>query len=123
MKSLNNFYVRYKCLRNQSIFSFLAVLILFFTSCTSKPEPYSILEFTGIDAINNFSKSYMLILSESDSLNPAVIMGSNGDLFWCDEYLFQYNDPSSQNRFLFKYTDSVLYVNNKIYSIDYPGQR
>jgi hypothetical protein len=114
--------VRYKCLRNQSNFSFLAVLILFFTSCTSKPEPYSILEFTGIDAINNFSKSYMLILSESDSLNPAVIMGSNGDLFWCDEYLFQYNDPSSQNRFLFKYTDSVLYVNNKIYSIIIPDK-
>jgi len=122
MKSLNNFNVRYKCLRKHSNFSFLAVLILFFTSCTSKPEPYSILEFTGIDEISNFSKSYMLMLSESDSINPAVIMGSNGDLFWCDKYLFQYDDPSSQNRFLFKYTDSVLYVNNKIYSIDIPDK-
>ena len=122
MKSLNNFHVRYKCLSNHSNFSFLAVLILFFTSCTSNPEPYSILEFTGIDEINNFSKSYMLILSESDSINPAVILGSKGDLFWCDEYLFQYNDPSSQNRFLFKYTDSVLYVNNKIYSINVPDR-
>jgi hypothetical protein len=47
-------------------------------------------------------------------------MGSKGDLFWCDEYLFLYNDSSSQNRFLFKYTDSVLYVNDKIYSINIP---
>lgn len=118
MKSLNNFKVRYRCLSSHSCFFILFVLILFFNSCKSKPESYSVLEFIGVDEINNLSKSYFLMLNESDSINPAVIMGRNGDLFWCDEYLFVYNDPSAQNRFLFKYTDSILYVNDKIYSIN-----
>jgi hypothetical protein len=120
MKSLNNFKERYRCLSSHSCFLILFVLILFFNSCTSRPGSYSALEFNGVDEINNLSKSYLLMLNESDSLNPAVIMGSNGDLFWCDEYLFVYNDPSAQNRFLFKNTDSILYVNDKIYSINIP---
>jgi hypothetical protein len=98
----------------------LFVLIMFLNSCKNQPESYSVLEFTGIDEISNLSKSYFLMLNKSDSINPVVIMGSNGDLFWCDEYLFVYNDPSAQNRFLFKQTDSILYVNDKIYSIEIP---
>jgi hypothetical protein len=98
----------------------LFVLFLFINSCTSKPESYSVLEFTGADGINNLSKSYLLMLNEPDSINPAAIMGSKGDLFWCDEYLFEYNDSSAQKRFKFKFTDTVLYVNDKIYSIGIP---
>jgi len=120
MKSQNNFKVRYRCLSSHSCFLILFALVLFFSSCTSKPESYSAIEFTGVDEINNLSKSYLLMLNESDSINPAVAMGSNGDLFWCDEYLFVYNDSSAQNRFLFKQTDSILYVNDKIYSINIP---
>ena len=120
MKSLNNFKVRYGCLSSHSCFFILFVVILFFNSCKTQPESYSVLEFTGTDEITNLSKSYFLMLNGSDSINPAVIMGSKGDLFWCDEYLFVYNDPSAQKRFLFKQTDSILYVNDKIYSIDIP---
>ena len=120
MNSLNNFNVRYRYLSNHSCFFMLFVLILFFCSCASKPESYSVLEFTGADGINNLSKSYLLMLNEPDSIDPAVIMGSKGDLFWCDEYLFEYNDSSAQKMFKLKCTDTILYVNDKIYSIGIP---
>jgi hypothetical protein len=120
MKSLNNFKVGYRYLRSHSCSFLLFVLILFFNSCTTMPESYSVLEFTGTDQINNLSKSYLLMLNESDSINPAVVMGSKGDLFWCDDNLFVYNEPFAQNRLLFKSTDSILYVNDKIYSINIP---
>ena len=110
----------HRCSRSCSFSSFVAMVILLLTSCTSMTEPYSILEFSGVEGINNFSKSYFLMLNESDSINPNVIMGSRGDLFWCDEYLFRYNGISPQNKFKFKSTDSVLYVNDKIISIDIP---
>jgi hypothetical protein len=112
--------MRYRYLRSQFSLIYLVSLIWILTSCTSRPEPYSIVEFTGAADINNFSKSHLLMLNKSDSINPTVIMGSKGDLFWCDENIFLYNDSSSRNRFLIKSTDSVLYVNDKIYSIYIP---
>jgi hypothetical protein len=120
MKSMSIFNMRYRYLRSHFSFPYLVSLILILTSCSSRPEPYSILEFTGAADINNFSKSHLLMLNKSDSINPTVIMGSKGDLFWCDENIFLCNDSSSRNRFLIKSTDSVLYVNDKIYSIDIP---
>ncbi|MCJ7449256.1 MAG: hypothetical protein MUO72_16395 [Bacteroidales bacterium] len=121
MKSFNNFSVRYRCLRSYSFIPFFAVLILFFTSCTSKPEPYSILEFPGEECVYNYSKSGILRFGESDSLNPMAVLSSIGDLFMFDEgNIFIYNDTSSQNRFSFKSLDGVLYVNDKIYAIEIP---
>jgi hypothetical protein len=113
--------VRHRFLRRYSFFPLYVVLILFFTSCTDRSEPYSILEFIGTDNVNNYSKSPLLYFNKSDSVNPTAIMGSRGDLFNFSEYIFLYNDSSSQNRFLIKYIDSVLYVNNKIYSIEIPN--
>lgn len=121
MKSPNNFFVRYRYLRDHSFYSFSLALILLFTSCATKPEPYSILEFTGIDGVNNYSKSFFLTVSKSDSINPAVIMGSKGDLFMCGDFIFLYNDTSPQNRFSCKYLDKVQYVNDKICSIEIPN--
>jgi len=120
MKNLMKFKARHKCLTSHSCFYILFVLILFFNSCKNQPESYSVLELTGTDEISNLSKSYFLMLNESDSVNPAVIIGSKGDLLWCNEYLFVYNDLSPQERFLFRQTDTILYVNDKIYSIDIP---
>jgi|WetSurSiteA1Bulk_404760.scaffolds.fasta_scaffold00452_8 hypothetical protein len=120
MKSLNNLEVRNSCLRSHSCYFLLIVLIFFINSCTGLPKSYSLLEFAGMDEINNLSKSYLLMLNESDSINPAVVMGSKGDLFWCDDYLFVHDKPFAKNRFLFKSTDSILYVNDKIYSINIP---
>ena len=120
MESLKNSGVRFRCLTSHSCYFTLFVLMTFFNSCKNQPESYSVLEFTGTDEISNLSKSYFLMLNESDSINPVVILGSKGDLFWCDEYLFVYNDPSAQNRFLLRQTDTILYVNDKIYSIEIP---
>jgi hypothetical protein len=121
MKSPNNFRVRYRCFRSHSFSLFYVVLILFFTSCTSRPEPYSILEFTGAGDVSNYSKSFLLMLNKSDSVNPTAIIGSRGDMFMCNEYTFVYNGGSAQNRFLIKSIDNVVYVNDKINSIDIPG--
>jgi hypothetical protein len=98
-------------------------LILFFTSCTSRPEPYSILEFAGedIEFISNYSKSGFLLYSQSDSLNPAAVVGSTGDLFaYGEDDIFIYNDTSSQNRFLFEYANRIQKVNDKINTISIP---
>jgi hypothetical protein len=122
MKSFNNSIVRYRYLRDYFFSPFFVALMLLFTSCTTRPEPYSILEFPGEDYVFNYSKSGNLIFSGSDSLNPTTIMGSIGDLFIDDgNNVFIYTDTSSQNRFLFEnINDSVLYVNDKIYSINIP---
>jgi hypothetical protein len=120
MNSLDKFSVRDRCSRCHFFALFFGVLILFLTSCTCRPEPYSILEFTGADAIQNYSKSLMLVSYESDSLNPVAVPGSKGDLFAFDEYGFIYNDKSSQNKFLFRTTDDILYVNDNIISLDIP---
>ena len=120
MESQKNSGVRFRCLTSHSCYFILFVLMMYFNSCKNQPESYSVLEFTGTDEISNLSKSYFLMLNESDSINPVVILGSKGDLFWCDEYLFVYNDPSAQNRFLLRQTDTILYVNDKIYSIEIP---
>jgi len=122
MESQKNSGVRVRFLNSYSCYFILFLLMIFFNSCKNHPESYSVLEFTGTDEISNLSKSYFLMLNESDSINPIVIMGSKGDLFWCDEYLFVYNDPSAQNRFLLRQTDTILYVNDKIYSIEIPGK-
>ena len=120
MESQKNSGVRVRFLNSYSCYFILFLLMIFFNSCKNHPESYSVLEFTGTDEISNLSKSYFLMLNESDSINPVVILGSKGDLFWCDEYLFVYNDPSAQNRFLLRQTDTILYVNDKIYSIEIP---
>jgi hypothetical protein len=113
--------MRYSYLRGYSFCPLLIGLILFFTSCTSRHEPYSVLEFSGVDDVGNYSKSFFLMLSKSDSVNPTAILGSKGDLFLCDQYIFLYNDTSPQKRFSFKYLDRVLYINDKINSIEIPN--
>ncbi|HBZ20688.1 MAG TPA: hypothetical protein DEO60_06145 [Bacteroidales bacterium] len=120
MKSPGSFKRKYCYFSDHFCFFMLFVLIIFINSCTSKPEPYSVLEFTGTEGINNLSKSYLLMLHEPDSINPALIMGSKGDLFWCDEYIFEYNNSIAQKKFKLANTDTFLYVNDKIYSINIP---
>jgi hypothetical protein len=99
---------------------FSILLFLFFTSCSIKPEPYSILEFKGGEQVSNYSKSLLLNSNKADSISPVVSLGEKGDLFMFGDYMFFLNDTSTQTRFSMHYTDSVLYVNGKIYSIDIP---
>ena len=122
MNNLNNFSVSNRCSGKHSCSLLLVMLILIFTSCTNRSEPFTILEFTGADDVSNYSKSLFQMINISDSMNPTPVIGSRGDLFVSGEYLFLYDSPSSaQNRFLFKSIDNALYVDDKIYSIDIPN--
>jgi hypothetical protein len=120
MKRLDNSCIRNKYSGYTFFFLYFAAMILFLASCTGKPEPYSILEFTGVDNINNYSRSFLQVSYKSDSVSPLAVPGSIGDLFICDENGFVYKDASSQTKFLFKTVDSELYVNGKIISIKIP---
>jgi hypothetical protein len=121
MKNLVNFSVRCSHLGSCLLSPLFAGLILFFTSCTSGPEPFTILEFTGEGAVLNYSKSVLKAGYEPDSANPAAILGSIGDMFMFNaEKIFIYNDTSSKNRFYFEYDDRVLKVNGKINNISIP---
>jgi hypothetical protein len=121
MKNLYNFRGRSKYLPGYFIAPFYAVLFMLLVSCATRPEPYSILEFTGADNVGNYSKSFLLMLNKADSINPTAILGSNGDLFSCNEKIFVYNNTFSQNRFIIKDDDSVLYINGGLNSIDIPN--
>lgn len=120
MNNPDNFSIRDRFSRCLFFALFFGVLIVLFASCTNRPEPYSIIEFTGADAVNNYSKSLMLISYESDSVSPVAVPGSKGDLFAFDDYVFIYNDKSSQNKFLFRTIDNALYVNDKVITLDIP---
>jgi hypothetical protein len=114
--------MRYNCYRNYTLFSFFIGLILLLTSCTGKPEPYSILEIAGEgELFNNYSKSFMMTLYQPDSITPTAITGSIGDLFVTDMYAFIFNDTSSQKSLSFKQRDEGLYLNNKIVFIAIPN--
>jgi hypothetical protein len=99
---------------------FFALVILFIGSCTVRPEPYSIIEFTGAGEVNNYSKSILLMSYKSDSVNPGAVPGSIGDLISCDEKVFVFKDAFSGSKLAFEINDSELYVNGKIISIDIP---
>lgn len=107
-------------LRTFFLSCFITGLVLLI-SCSTKKEPFAILKFTGINNVNNYSKSFLLMQNKSDSINPLVITGSKGDIFACDDNVFIYNDLSSLDAFSINCVDSEMYVNDKIYSIDIPG--
>ena len=122
MKSLNNVSMRYSLLRNCTFFLLLTGLMLFFASCTVRQEPYAILEFKAEENVYNYSKTGALIFNRPDSLNPAALLGSMGDLIISEgDILFIYNDSSSKNKFVFERDDRILKVNNRINNISIPN--
>jgi hypothetical protein len=121
MKCLNRLFpeLRFSVLHYFLFFIVSSTLIV--TSCTPKPEPYSIVEFSGEDWVSNYSKSQYLFVNKSDSLNSAVVLGSKGDLLMSGDYFFLLKDTSTLNKVTLQYDDSILYVNGKISSIIIPG--
>jgi hypothetical protein len=120
MKNLMNFDIT-KHAHNFSLSRLIPVIFIFFTSCSIKPEPYSVFEFKGGEDVGNYSKSLLLSHSPADSINPVFSLGEKGDLFMSGEFLFMVSDTSTQTRFICLDDDSILTVNGKIYSIDIPG--
>ena len=102
------------------LLSSLALLLLFFTSCNALREAYTLLEFRGIENVNNFTKSFYLVSTRSDSLQPAALLGSNGDLFTCDEAVFVWNGDMATTKFSFNRDDNLVFVNGKIFLIELP---
>ena len=96
-------------------------MILLFTSCTRSPEPYSILEFTGNGEIYNYSRSFSPILYDSDSINSTALLASNGDIIVYGENNCLYYRESPQKKFSFKTTKNEGFINDKISSINIPG--
>jgi hypothetical protein len=109
------------CLRWYS-FSMVFILMAFiFSSCTIKPEPYSVLEFTGKTEVYNYSKYLFPIIYESDSVNPAVLLASNSDIIVYGENNCFYYRKSLQNKFSVKTVNNAGFINGKINSITIPG--
>ncbi|MCX6329405.1 MAG: hypothetical protein NTZ85_07850 [Bacteroidia bacterium] len=120
MKSHINFSIGNRCSGWYSFSLVFILLALLFTSCTSKPEPYSVLEFTGKTEVYNYSKYLFPIIYESDSANPAVLLASNGDIIVYGENNCLYYRKSLQNKFSVKTVNNAGFINEKINSITIP---
>ncbi len=121
MKKMKDFNMRHRSHRIFFLTTFFGVLILVFASCTGKPEQYSILEFSGTGNVSNYSKSFLLMLNKSDSVNPTPLLAGNGDIIAFDEKIFVYDNTSPQTIFLLENNDSALYINGKLNSFDIPN--
>jgi hypothetical protein len=100
-----------------SICSFLSVLIFFFASCKQKSEPYSILEFSGKEAIMNYSKSIYMFSHTPDSGNTTALLASDGDMICYGDNFFIYR-KSLGNKFQVKSTDDGGYINGKMTTLN-----
>jgi len=120
MKNQINSIERKNHIRSSSVFSFFAGLIIITTSCTRTPVPYSILELAGdVDLFSNYSKSFLLTAYKPDSINPAAIPGSPGDLFIADDYAFIV-DKNSSTKYSVKKLKEGLYINDKLVFLAIP---
>jgi hypothetical protein len=109
-----------RCFRRHLFFSFLILNIFLFSSCISRPEPYSILEITGNGTIYNYSRSPLPIIYRTDSINPTALLASDDDIIVYDENsCFKYRD-SSKNILSIRTEKNKGFINNKINSIRIP---
>ena len=120
MNSFTDFCTGNRCIRWPSFFHFFIVLILLFTSCTNRFEPYTILEFTGEGEIYNYSRLHFPIIYKSDSLNSTALLASVGDIITNGEKsCFYYSDPS-RNKFAIKTINNTGFINEKVNSVTIP---
>lgn len=121
MKNQSNSFERRIHFRNSSLGTLFAVMLIITTSCTRTPLPYSIFEITGEgDLFSNYSKSFLLTVYSPDSINPATITGSPGDLFIADDYTFIF-DKNSSTKISVKKLKEGLYLNDKLVFLAIPG--
>ncbi|HEX9253082.1 MAG TPA: hypothetical protein VF870_12620, partial [Ignavibacteriaceae bacterium] len=86
-----------------------------------RQDPYAILEIKAEENVYNYSKTGLLIFNHPDSLNPAALLGSLGDLIILEgDNLFIYTDSSSKNKFFFESDGRILNVNDRMNSISIP---
>jgi hypothetical protein len=121
MKRLTDLCIGNISLSWNSLFKFSLLLILLFTSCTSRPKPYSILEFSGKGEFYNYSRSIIPILFETDSASSTALLAGNGDLIAYGSYSFFLYSDSSQKKISVKTINNNGYINDKINSINIPA--
>jgi len=110
-----------KWLFKWNAFPLFFILPILFISCNSRPEPYSILEFTGKGLIYNFSRSLFPVMYESDSVNTTALLAGKGDIITYGEFSCFYYRESSRNIFSVKTINNEGFINDKINSIFIPG--
>jgi hypothetical protein len=95
-------------------------LMILFTSCKGKKEPYSILEFKGDGTVANYSKSYMTISYETYNNITNSILAEKGDLIFCGESSLTSFTKSSVTKFSFNADKEYGYINGKLRTITIP---
>jgi hypothetical protein len=113
MNSFNKIRNGKRNLKLPSFSLLIIVLILVLSSCKQKPEPYSILEFTGDESVMNYSKSLYMFSHTPDSANPAALIASDGDMICYGDKFFIFR-KSQGNKFNVKSTSEGGYINSKL---------
>ncbi|HOB84221.1 MAG TPA: hypothetical protein PKX27_02070 [Bacteroidales bacterium] len=120
MKICINPVIRRDHFRFSSMISFIAGLMILTISCSRTPVPYSILNIAGTgDILSNYSKSFLLTAYKPDSLDPASIAASPGDLFIADDYTFVL-DKNLSTTFSMRVLREGLYLNDKLVYLEIP---
>jgi hypothetical protein len=117
MALLNNLRHRKGIFHKPITCPFLFILVLLIISCQPKHEPYSILEFTGNDAVMNYSKSLYMYSQKADSINPTALLAGEGDLICYGDEFFVYR-KSLGNKFQIKISNEGGYINGKITTLN-----
>jgi hypothetical protein len=122
MKMLTGTYFSKRSFLRRSLTVIITVVICFFTSCTKKPRPYSILEFEGKGGVYNYSKSILMFGYDADSLYKTAHLANPGDLIMYGESNFFTWNGTTPTRFSFKDGDSASFLNDKISTIYVPEE-
>jgi len=97
---------------------FILVLMttMILSSCTTEPEPYSIMKFYGNTTVRNYSRSIYLISFTSDSINPGALIVRNGDILDIDEFPLVYTSKTGDSLNI-KTDKNKCFVNGKLASV------
>jgi hypothetical protein len=104
-----------------SLFPLFIMLFILLISCKGRPEPYSIIEFTGKGVIYNYSKLQFPLMYETDSANSTAFLASRGDVIACDDYCCFVYSGGNRNKFSITIANNITSVNDKLNSIHIPS--
>jgi hypothetical protein len=68
----------------------------------------------------NYSKSFLLWQNESEDKSPAAIEAGTGDMIATDDLIIVNENETLGNKLMLNSSDTILYVNRKIFAITIP---
>jgi hypothetical protein len=111
---------RIKVFSGRHLFLLLFLMMLWFSSCKTQPEPYTIVEFAGSSEIYNYSKSFGPVIYEADSMSSTALLVSEGDIIaYGLNMCLRYNE-SSGKVLTVNTADDTGFINGKIHSVKIP---